>query len=175
MTCYPTAISTADCRSVPSRAHLVGQVSGHLPLARTKAAADAYRSVLDRVDADFRCDVQELIEMLDFEHEMAVGDAEHRLAHAGHPLRQPHLTDLTDGRPPDPAGGREKLRRPRSAPVRVRAMSTARAEDDSASRRYAFDGVPRCSGAASTVDCKTGFGAAAAVAVPAFVGAGART
>lgn len=69
MTCYPTAISTADCRSVPSRAHLVGQVSGHLPLARTKAAADAYRSVLDRVDADFRCDVQELIEKLDFEHE----------------------------------------------------------------------------------------------------------
>ncbi|MEV7716973.1 hypothetical protein ACIPJN_32570 [Streptomyces sp. NPDC086796] len=49
--------------------HLVGQVSGHLPLARTKAAADAYRSVLDRVDADFRCDVQELIEKLDFEHE----------------------------------------------------------------------------------------------------------
>ncbi|MFD5191835.1 hypothetical protein ACFWMU_27470 [Streptomyces sp. NPDC058357] len=42
---------------------------GHLPLARTKPAADAYRAVLDRMDADFRHDVQELIEKLDFEHE----------------------------------------------------------------------------------------------------------
>lgn len=42
---------------------------GHLPLARTKPAADAYRAVLDRMDPDFRYDVQELIEKLDFEHE----------------------------------------------------------------------------------------------------------
>ncbi|MEV4949381.1 hypothetical protein [Streptomyces sp. NPDC053755] len=42
---------------------------GHLPLAKTKAAADAYRSVLDRMDPDFRYDVRELIEKLDFEHD----------------------------------------------------------------------------------------------------------
>ncbi|MFF7178246.1 hypothetical protein [Streptomyces sp. NPDC008121] len=41
---------------------------GHLPLAKTKAAADAYRAVLDRMDPDFRYDVQELIEKLEFEH-----------------------------------------------------------------------------------------------------------
>jgi hypothetical protein len=42
---------------------------GHLPLARTKPAADAYRAVLDRLPADFRYDVQELAEKLEFEHE----------------------------------------------------------------------------------------------------------
>ncbi|WP_455712254.1 DUF7691 family protein [Streptomyces flaveolus] len=42
---------------------------GHLPLARTKPAADAYRAVLDRLDQDFRYDVQELAEKLEFEHE----------------------------------------------------------------------------------------------------------
>ncbi|WP_405614550.1 hypothetical protein OG292_17120 [Streptomyces sp. NBC_01511] len=42
---------------------------GHLPLAMTKPAADAYRAVLDRLDPDFRYDVQELIEKLEFEHE----------------------------------------------------------------------------------------------------------
>ncbi|MEU4498918.1 hypothetical protein AB0F96_37120 [Streptomyces sp. NPDC023998] len=41
---------------------------GHLPLAKTKPAADAYRAVLDRMDPDFRYDVQELIDKLDFEH-----------------------------------------------------------------------------------------------------------
>ncbi|MFD5100232.1 DUF7691 family protein [Streptomyces albidochromogenes] len=41
---------------------------GHLPLARTKPAADAYRAVLERMDPDFRYDVQELIEKLEFEH-----------------------------------------------------------------------------------------------------------
>lgn len=41
---------------------------GHLPLARTKPAADAYRAVLDRMDPDFRYDVQELVTALDFEH-----------------------------------------------------------------------------------------------------------
>ncbi|MFJ2131206.1 hypothetical protein ACIQWV_15050 [Streptomyces sp. NPDC098085] len=41
---------------------------GHLPLARTKPAADAYRAVLKRMDPDFRYDVQELIDTLDFEH-----------------------------------------------------------------------------------------------------------
>ncbi|MEU4729416.1 hypothetical protein [Streptomyces sp. NPDC023588] len=41
---------------------------GHLPLAKTKPAADAYRAVLQRMDQDFRYDVQELIEKLDFEH-----------------------------------------------------------------------------------------------------------
>ncbi|MGX1885494.1 DUF7691 family protein [Streptomyces sp. NPDC055287] len=42
---------------------------GHLPLARTKPAADAYRAVLDRMDPAFRYDVQELIVKLDFEHD----------------------------------------------------------------------------------------------------------
>ncbi|MEV5517143.1 hypothetical protein AB0L50_30255 [Streptomyces flaveolus] len=42
---------------------------GHLPLARTKPAADAYRAVLDRLPQDFRYDVQELAEKLEFEHE----------------------------------------------------------------------------------------------------------
>lgn len=42
---------------------------GHLPLAKTKPAADAYRTVLDRMDPDFRYDVQELIDKLDFEHD----------------------------------------------------------------------------------------------------------
>lgn len=41
---------------------------GHLPLAQTKQAAGAYRAVLDRMDPDFRYDVQELIEKLEFEH-----------------------------------------------------------------------------------------------------------
>lgn len=41
---------------------------GHLPLAKAKPAADAYRAVLDRLDPDFRYDVQELIDKLDFEH-----------------------------------------------------------------------------------------------------------
>ncbi|WP_052868822.1 DUF7691 family protein [Streptomyces niger] len=41
---------------------------GHLPLAKAKPAADAYRAVLDRLNPDFRYDVQELIEKLEFEH-----------------------------------------------------------------------------------------------------------
>ncbi|MGQ4387850.1 DUF7691 family protein [Streptomyces sp. SAS_270] len=41
---------------------------GHLPLARTKPAADAYRAVLDRMNPDFRYDVEELAEKLEFEH-----------------------------------------------------------------------------------------------------------
>ncbi len=41
---------------------------GHLPLAKAKPAADAYRAVLDRMDPDFRYDVRELIEKLEFEH-----------------------------------------------------------------------------------------------------------
>ncbi|MFI5942773.1 hypothetical protein ACIBCB_21295 [Streptomyces uncialis] len=41
---------------------------GHLPLARTKAAADAYRAVLDRIDPDLQLDVTQLIEALEFEH-----------------------------------------------------------------------------------------------------------
>jgi len=42
---------------------------GYLPLAKAKPAADAYRAVLDRISPDFRYDVQELIEKLDFEHD----------------------------------------------------------------------------------------------------------
>ncbi|GAA5020444.1 hypothetical protein GCM10023335_50140 [Streptomyces siamensis] len=42
---------------------------GHLPPADTKRAAGAYRAVLVRLDRDFRYDVQELIEKLEFEHE----------------------------------------------------------------------------------------------------------
>lgn len=42
---------------------------GHLPLAKAKPAADAYRAVLDGMAADFRYDIGELIEKLDFEHE----------------------------------------------------------------------------------------------------------
>ncbi|TRV81017.1 hypothetical protein FKN01_04555 [Streptomyces sp. 130] len=42
---------------------------GHLPLAKAKPAAEAYRAVLDEIPADFRYDVQELIEKLDTEHE----------------------------------------------------------------------------------------------------------
>ncbi|MBZ9597291.1 hypothetical protein NRK68_18995 [Streptomyces yangpuensis] len=41
---------------------------GHLPLARAKDAAGAYRAVLDRMDPDFRYDVQELIDKLEEEH-----------------------------------------------------------------------------------------------------------
>ncbi|MEW2137697.1 hypothetical protein AB0892_14035 [Streptomyces sp. NPDC005409] len=41
---------------------------GHLPLAKAKPAADAYRAVLEQMDPDFRYDVQELIEKLEFEH-----------------------------------------------------------------------------------------------------------
>ncbi|MEV5259871.1 hypothetical protein AB0L02_17660 [Streptomyces anulatus] len=36
---------------------------------RSKPAADAYRAVLDRMDLDFRYDVQVLIDKLDFEHD----------------------------------------------------------------------------------------------------------
>jgi hypothetical protein len=42
---------------------------GHLPLAQAQPAADAYRAVLDRMKPDFRYDVQELIEKLEFEHQ----------------------------------------------------------------------------------------------------------
>jgi hypothetical protein len=41
---------------------------GMFPLARAKPAADAYRAVLDRVDEDFRYDLRELAEKLEFEH-----------------------------------------------------------------------------------------------------------
>ncbi|MFD3826391.1 hypothetical protein [Streptomyces sp. NPDC058625] len=41
---------------------------GHLPLAKAKPAAEAYRAVLDRMAPDFRHDVQELIEKLEEEH-----------------------------------------------------------------------------------------------------------
>lgn len=41
---------------------------GYLPLARTKAAADAYSAVLDRMDPDFHFEVQQLIGKLEFEH-----------------------------------------------------------------------------------------------------------
>lgn len=41
---------------------------GHLPLAKAKPAADAYRAVLDHMNPDFRYDVRELIETLEFEH-----------------------------------------------------------------------------------------------------------
>jgi hypothetical protein len=40
---------------------------GHLPLAKAKPAADAYRAVLDQMNADFRYDVKELIEKLELE------------------------------------------------------------------------------------------------------------
>ena len=42
---------------------------GHLPLASTKSAADAYRAVLDRLNPDFRHDVHTLIRKMDIEHE----------------------------------------------------------------------------------------------------------
>ncbi|MFG3245229.1 hypothetical protein [Streptomyces sp. NPDC048187] len=41
---------------------------GTLPLARAKPMADAYRAVLDRMDEDFRYEVREVIEKLEFEH-----------------------------------------------------------------------------------------------------------
>ncbi|MDQ0828388.1 hypothetical protein QF032_000232 [Streptomyces achromogenes] len=41
---------------------------GHLPLAQTKPAAEAYRAVLDRMAPDLRYDVEELIEKLETEH-----------------------------------------------------------------------------------------------------------
>ncbi|MEC4569517.1 DUF7691 family protein [Streptomyces virginiae] len=41
---------------------------GHLPLARTGAAADAYRAVLHRMDPAFHYDVQELVDKLEVEH-----------------------------------------------------------------------------------------------------------
>lgn len=42
---------------------------GHLPLAKAKTAADAYRAVLGDMDSGFRYDVQALIDKLEFEHE----------------------------------------------------------------------------------------------------------
>ncbi|MFJ7423823.1 hypothetical protein ACIQXD_35295 [Streptomyces uncialis] len=42
---------------------------GHLPLAHAKPAADAYRTVLHRMDPDYQADAQELITLLDDEHE----------------------------------------------------------------------------------------------------------
>jgi hypothetical protein len=42
---------------------------GMFPLDRAKPAADAYRSVLDRMHEDFRYDVEKLIGVLEFEHE----------------------------------------------------------------------------------------------------------
>ncbi|MFC8537442.1 hypothetical protein ACFUJY_26500 [Streptomyces sp. NPDC057249] len=42
---------------------------GHLPLAKAKPAAEAYRAALDEIPADFRYDVQELIEKLETEHD----------------------------------------------------------------------------------------------------------
>ncbi|MEV0321155.1 hypothetical protein ACIBKX_18275 [Streptomyces sp. NPDC050658] len=42
---------------------------GRWPLDKAKPAADAYRAVLDRIDPDFRYDLNELIEKLDFEDE----------------------------------------------------------------------------------------------------------
>lgn len=42
--------------------------TGHLPLAKVKPAADAYRAVLERMNPDFEYDVRELIEKLEFEH-----------------------------------------------------------------------------------------------------------
>ncbi|RNG21632.1 DUF7691 family protein [Streptomyces botrytidirepellens] len=42
---------------------------GHLPLAKTKAAADAYRAVVDQMAPDFHYDVRELIKKLEFEHD----------------------------------------------------------------------------------------------------------
>ncbi|MFI6289037.1 hypothetical protein ACIBCM_30555 [Streptomyces sp. NPDC051018] len=42
---------------------------GHLPLAKAKPAADAYRAVLDHLDDDFLYEVQQLIEVLDIWHE----------------------------------------------------------------------------------------------------------
>ncbi|MEW1995029.1 hypothetical protein ACFWFH_02905 [Streptomyces coelicoflavus] len=41
---------------------------GMLPLAKAKPMADAYRGVLDRMNEDFRYDVREVIEKLEFEH-----------------------------------------------------------------------------------------------------------
>ncbi|MFI6090664.1 hypothetical protein [Streptomyces sp. NPDC051218] len=40
---------------------------GRWPLDQAKPAADAYRAVLDRIDPDFRYDLNELIELLDTE------------------------------------------------------------------------------------------------------------
>ncbi|MWA08453.1 DUF7691 family protein [Streptomyces sp. BA2] len=42
---------------------------GRWPLAKAKPAADAYRAVLDRIDPDFRYDLNELIKELDNEDE----------------------------------------------------------------------------------------------------------
>ncbi|WP_405935330.1 hypothetical protein OG338_00130 [Streptomyces sp. NBC_00726] len=42
---------------------------GHLPLAKAKPAAEAYRAILEDLPADFRYDVQELTEKLEFEHD----------------------------------------------------------------------------------------------------------
>ncbi|PSK81388.1 hypothetical protein CLV63_1474 [Murinocardiopsis flavida] len=41
---------------------------GHLPLAKAKPAADAYRAVMERVDPDLRSAVQGLSDTLDAEH-----------------------------------------------------------------------------------------------------------
>jgi hypothetical protein len=42
---------------------------GRWPLAKAKPAADAYRAVMDRIDPDFRYDLNDLIEKLDYEDE----------------------------------------------------------------------------------------------------------
>ncbi|MFE0098885.1 hypothetical protein [Streptomyces sp. NPDC059009] len=42
---------------------------GRWPLSKAKPAADAYRAVLDQIDPDFRYDLTQLIERLEFEHD----------------------------------------------------------------------------------------------------------
>ncbi|MGX1267560.1 DUF7691 family protein [Streptomyces phaeoluteigriseus] len=42
---------------------------GRLPLERAKPAADAYRAVMDRVEADFRYELEQLAESLQMEHD----------------------------------------------------------------------------------------------------------
>lgn len=64
---YPTALP-AGFPYLPHSVDVYPAI-GHLPLDKAKPAADAYRAVLDQLDASTRYDIQELIDMLDNEHE----------------------------------------------------------------------------------------------------------
>ncbi|MET9646201.1 DUF7691 family protein [Streptomyces syringium] len=64
---YPTRLP-AGFPYVPHSVDVYPAV-GYMPLAQTKPAADAYRAVLDQLDPSTRYDIQELIDMLENEHE----------------------------------------------------------------------------------------------------------
>ncbi|MFD8997884.1 DUF7691 family protein [Streptomyces abikoensis] len=64
---YPTTLP-GGFPYIPHSADVYPAI-GHMPLAKAKPAADAYRAILDQLDPSTRYDIQELIDKLDLEHE----------------------------------------------------------------------------------------------------------